>query len=139
MLARLERIQGNPETAIESMNIAEKLTKEHHFAFKYTVWVKYGLVRLWIAQGNLEKASHIVQESGITIHDEIPYLREPEFLALLRLLLAQGDYDASLVLSKRLLQKAETAQANRAGYRGSGSSSTYLSGQKRDWSRPWRC
>ena len=92
------------------MNIAEKLTKEHHFAFKYTVWVKYALVRLWIAQGNLEKASHIVQESGITINDEIPYLREPEFLALLRLLLAQGDYDASLVLSKRLLQKAETGK-----------------------------
>ena len=110
MLARLEQVQGNAVTAVEHMNIAEKLTKEHHFAFKYTVWVKYALVRLWIAQGNLEKASHIVQESGITANDEIPYLREPEFLALLRLLLAQGDYDASLALSKRLLQKAETGK-----------------------------
>ena len=110
VLARLEQIQGNAVTAVEHMNTAEKLTKEHHFAFKYTVRVKYGLVRLWIAQGNLEKASHIVQESGITANDEIPYLREPEFLALLRLLLAQGDYDASLALSKRLLQKAETGK-----------------------------
>jgi LuxR family maltose regulon positive regulatory protein len=67
-------------------------------------------VRLWIAQENLEKASNIVQESGITVHDEIPYLREPEFLALLRLLLAQGNYDAALVLSKRLLQKAEAGK-----------------------------
>jgi LuxR family maltose regulon positive regulatory protein len=110
MLARLERVRGNTETAIENMNIAEGLIKEHHFAFKYTVWVKYALVRFWITQGNLEKASHIVQESGITIHDEIPYLREPEFMALLCLLLARGDYDASLVLSKRLLQKAETGK-----------------------------
>jgi len=107
MLARLEQVQGNAVTAVEHMNIAEKLTKEHHFAFKYTVWVKCALVRLWIAQGNLEKASQIVQESGITINDEIPYLREPEFLALLHLLLAQGNYDAAMVLSKRLLQKAE--------------------------------
>ena len=110
MLAHLERIHGNTKTAVENMNIAERLIKEHHFAFKYTVWVKYALVHLWIAQGNLEKASQIVQESGITTHDEIPYLREPEFLALLHLLLAQGEYDASLALSKRLLQKAETSK-----------------------------
>ena len=113
MLARLERIHGNTKTAVENMNIAEKLMKEHHFAFKYTIWVKHALVRLWIALGDLEKASHIVEESGITTHDEIPYLREPEFLALLRLLLAQGDYDASLALSKRLLHQAETGK--RAG------------------------
>jgi len=107
MLARLEHIQGNTKSAAENMNVAEKLTKNHHFAFKYAVWIKYGLLRLWIAQGNLEKASQIVEESGITIHDEIPYLREPEFLALVRLLLAQGEYDESLTLSMRLLQKSE--------------------------------
>jgi LuxR family maltose regulon positive regulatory protein len=110
MLARLQQIQGNTKTAAENMNIAEKLTKEHHFAFKYTVWIRYGLLRLWIAQGNLEKASHIVEESGITIHDEIPYLREPEFLALLRLLLAQGEHEESLALSMRLLEKAEASK-----------------------------
>jgi LuxR family maltose regulon positive regulatory protein len=110
VLARLEQVQGHAVTAVEHMNIAEKIMKEHHFAFKYTVRVKCTLVRLWIAQGNLEKASHIVQESSITTHDEIPYLRELEFLALLRLLLAQGDYDAAMVLSKRLLQKAETGK-----------------------------
>jgi len=110
MLARLEQVQGHPEAALEAMNIAENLTREHHFAFKYTVWVKHALVRLWIAQGDLEKASHIVQESAITIKDEISFQREPEFLALLRLLLAQGDYDASLVLSRRILEKAETAR-----------------------------
>ncbi len=109
MLALLEQVQGHPEAALEAMHIAENLTREHHFAFRYAVWVKYTLVRLWITQGNLEKASHIVQESGVTIKDEISFLRELEFLALLRLLLAQGDYEASLVLSRRILKKAETA------------------------------
>ncbi len=110
MRARLELVQGNAATAIESMNLAEKLVREHHFAFKYTAWVKYGLVRLLISQRNLEKASRIVQESAVTINDDIPYLRELEFLALLRLLIAQEDYDASLILSERLLQKAESGK-----------------------------
>ena len=109
MLALLEHVQGHPEAALEAMNITENVAREHHFAFRYTVLVKYFLVRLWITQGNLEKASQIVQESGITIKDEISFLRELEFLALLRLLLAQGDYEASLVLSRRILKKAETA------------------------------
>jgi LuxR family transcriptional regulator, maltose regulon positive regulatory protein len=110
MLARLEQVHGNAETAIKNMNMAERLVKEHRFALKYTMWVKNALVRFWIEQGNLEKASDIVQESGITADDEIPYLREPEFMALLRLILAQGNYDAALDLSKRLLQKAEAGK-----------------------------
>jgi LuxR family maltose regulon positive regulatory protein len=110
MLARLEQVHGNAGTAIKNMNMAERLVKEHRFAFKYTIWVKNALVRFWIAQGNLEKASDIVQESGITNNDEIPYLREPEFLALLRLLLARGNYDTAMDLNRRLLQKAETGK-----------------------------
>ena len=136
MLALLEQVQGHPEAALEAMNIAENLTREYHFAFKYAVWVKYVLVRLWITQGNLEKASQIVQDSGITIKDEISFLRELEFLALLRLLLAKGDYEASLVLSRRILQKSRDCQANKADDRSPGSSSTHFSRQKGSGSSP---
>jgi len=66
-----------------------------------------------MAQGNLERPAHLVQQSGITVDDDIPYLREPEYLILLRLLLAQGDHDAALVLSERLLKPAEATR--RAG------------------------
>jgi LuxR family transcriptional regulator, maltose regulon positive regulatory protein len=110
MLARLEQAQSRPTAARDAMYVAEKLANEHHLLPRYFIWVKYTLARLWIAQGDLEEASRIVQESGITIDDEILYLREPEYLVLLRLLLAQGDYDAALTLSKRLLQKAEASK-----------------------------
>jgi LuxR family maltose regulon positive regulatory protein len=110
MLARLEHAQNHSEKVLEAMHVAEKLANEHHLLPKYSSWVKYALARLWIAQGNLEKASQIVQESGIAINDEIPYWRELEYLILLRLFLAQGDYDAALVLSQRLLQKAEVSK-----------------------------
>ena len=110
LLARLEQAQDHPAIARQAMLIAEKLAGEHHLLPKNFIWVKYTLARLWIAQGNLEKVSQIIQESGITTQDEIPYLREPEYLVLLRLLLAQGDVDTALALSKRLLQQAETSK-----------------------------
>lgn len=110
IMARLEQVQSHPKISLEAMHRAEKIANEHHLLPRYLTWVKYTLVRLWIAQENLEKASEIVQGSGITTSAEISYRREPEFLALLRLLLAQGDYDASLALSKRLLQKAEDSK-----------------------------
>ncbi len=110
MLARLDQVQGNTLAAIENMVLADKLTREHHFAFKYAAWVKCALARLFITQGNLEKASRIVQESGIAARDEIPYLREPEFVTLVRMLLAEGNYEAAMILSNRLLQQTEAGK-----------------------------
>ncbi len=71
--------------------------------------MKSDLARLWLAQGNLERLSQLIQKSGLSIEDEIPYQQAPEYVILLRVLLAQNDYEAALTLSKRLLQQAETA------------------------------
>jgi LuxR family maltose regulon positive regulatory protein len=110
LMAKLDSAKCNSEKVQEALETTEQLINDYHRSPKRPVWVKSALVRLWIAQGNLKKASHFVQESNITAGDEIRYLREPEYLILLRLLLAQGDYDAALSLSQRLLHKAEPAQ-----------------------------
>jgi LuxR family transcriptional regulator, maltose regulon positive regulatory protein len=70
------------------------------------------VARLWLAQGDLERPAQLIRQSGITLagltrEAKLRYLREPEYLILVRVLLAQGDYDAALALSERLLQKAE--------------------------------
>jgi len=109
-LARAEQVQGNQPAALEAMYSAERLVSEHLLLPKCLIWVNYTLARLWIAHGNFEKAARIVQASGLTIDDEILFLREPEFVVRLRLLLAQADYDTSLSLSKRLLEKAEAGK-----------------------------
>jgi LuxR family maltose regulon positive regulatory protein len=109
MLARLEHAQGHPEQVGAAMRAAQQLLSEQRLSPRWSIWVKAGLARLWLAQGNLERTAYLVQQSGIAPGDEIPYLRELEYLTLLRLLLAQGDYDAALALSERLLQKAEAA------------------------------
>jgi LuxR family maltose regulon positive regulatory protein len=113
MLARLEHAQGHPESAQAAMRAAEQLASEQRLSPRRSDWVKSVLARLWIAQGNPERAAQLVQQSGITPDDAIPYLREPEYLTLLRLRLAQGDQDAAMALSERLLQKVEAE--NRVG------------------------
>jgi LuxR family maltose regulon positive regulatory protein len=71
--------------------------------------VRSDLARVWLAQGNLERTSQLIQKIGLKIKDEIPYRREPDYVILLRMLLAQNDYEAALALSKRLLNQAEPA------------------------------
>jgi LuxR family maltose regulon positive regulatory protein len=109
-LARAEQVRGNRTAALEAMHSAERLVSEHLLLPKSLTWANYALAGLWIAQGDFEKAARIVQAGGLTIDDEIIFQREPEFVVRLRLLLAQGDYDTSLSLSKRLLEKAGTGR-----------------------------
>ena len=109
ILARLEQIRGNLEAAGEAMRGAEQLAGEHHLPSRQFIQMRSDLARLWLAQGNLERLSHIIQQSGITIDDEIPYQRLPEYGILVRLLLARNEYESALALAQRLLQRAETS------------------------------
>ena len=108
--ARGEHARAHPSQAQEAMRAAEEVAVEHSLSPRRAMWLQAALVRWWIMQGNLERASHVVQHSGISADDDISYLREPEYLTLLRVFLAQGDYAAALSLSNRLLRSAETAR-----------------------------
>ncbi len=66
MLARLELLQSHPEEVQEAMQAAEQLVNGFDLAPRYSIWVKSALARLSIVQRNLEKASHLIQQSGIT-------------------------------------------------------------------------
>jgi LuxR family maltose regulon positive regulatory protein len=112
MLARLEHLQAHSEKAQEAMQTAEQLVNGFDLAPKNSVWVKSALARLFIVQGNLEKASYLIQQCGFNIGSiqgdtEISYLQEPIVLIVVRLLTARGEYNGALALSQRLLQKAE--------------------------------
>jgi LuxR family maltose regulon positive regulatory protein len=65
--------------------------------------------RLWLAEGDLAAAGRWVQEAGIAIDDPVPFAREPEYLSLLRVLLAQGKGDAVLAFVGRMLPIVEAA------------------------------
>jgi LuxR family maltose regulon positive regulatory protein len=112
MLARLEYLRPHPEKFQNAMQAAEQMLNGFDLAPKYSVWVRSALARLSIAQGNLEKASHLIRQSGshpgsMNGAADISYLQEPIVLVMVRLHIAKGEYNGALALSQRLLQKAE--------------------------------
>jgi LuxR family transcriptional regulator, maltose regulon positive regulatory protein len=113
MLARLEQVRGNSEAAQEAVREAEQLAGEHPLFSRRSIQLKSDLARHYLAQGNLEKLSLLVQENALSFKDRIPYQREPEYVILLRTLLARNDYDAVLALSNRMLKQTE--QSGRKG------------------------
>jgi LuxR family maltose regulon positive regulatory protein len=113
MLARLKVVSGNIEVAQENFRQAEVLADEHLISPLRFIQLKSEYTRYWRARGNLEKLSQLIQKSSLSINDEISFQRQPEYIILLRTLLAQNDYEAALVLSIRLLN--QTMQAGRMG------------------------
>ena len=107
LLARLELARGHPETTQDMHASRSKLAGEHPLSTRRLIQMQSDLTRLWLAQGNLEKISQLIQKHGLKIEDEIPYQRAPEYVILLRSLLARNDHEAALVLSERLLKQAE--------------------------------
>jgi LuxR family maltose regulon positive regulatory protein len=110
MLAWLEQARANLKKGQEAMHAAELMLSEQRLSPRRSNLVKLALAHWWIIQGSLERASYMVERLGVTIDDEIPYAREPEYLLLLRLLLAQGEHDAARSLAERLLHMAEAAK-----------------------------
>jgi LuxR family maltose regulon positive regulatory protein len=111
MLAGLEHARCNPEKADEAMRMTEKLIRENSFTPWRSISLECALARLWIAQGNLDRAADLIQKSGLTVDNlpedgGIPTRQQLLYLTLLRLHLAQGDHDLALALSERLLQKS---------------------------------
>jgi LuxR family maltose regulon positive regulatory protein len=110
MLARLEQVRGNLEEAQKAVRNTEQLADKYYLSPRQSVMMKSDLARLWLAQGDLERLSQFIQKNSLTIEEDVPYQREPEYAILLRWLIAQGDYAASLTLSQRLLQKTEASK-----------------------------
>ncbi len=49
--------------------------------------------RIWVAQGRLTKALEWVREQGLSVDDDLGYLREFEHITLARMLIAQYQND----------------------------------------------
>jgi LuxR family maltose regulon positive regulatory protein len=62
--------------------------------------------RLWVRQGLLEPALTWAAERGLSVFDELDYLREFEHVTLARILVAQAD-DSVVPFLERLLAAAE--------------------------------
>ncbi len=112
-LVWLEQARSNFIKAQEAMRAAEQLLNERRLSPRQSSLVMLAIAHWWMIQGSPERASQLIQRLGLNVDDELPSAREAEYLLLLRLLMAQGEYDAALALAERMLHKAEAGK--RAG------------------------
>jgi LuxR family maltose regulon positive regulatory protein len=114
-LARLREAQGDLDTALELLDEAQRLYMSD---FSPNVRPIAALkTRVWLAQGRLDEAADWAREEGLSVHDEVGYLREFAHITLARLLLARHRYERAYSalaeakgLLERLLQAAEEGQ-----------------------------
>jgi LuxR family maltose regulon positive regulatory protein len=91
--ARLREIRGELDDALDLLNEAEKLyVGDFSPNVRPTLALK---ARVWIRQGELEKALDWARERKLSIAEEPSYLREFEQITFVRILLAQYQSDHS--------------------------------------------
>ena len=96
VMARMRETQGDLEGALELLNEAESL---YMGDFSPNVRPTPALkARVWIKQGELEKALDWVRERRLSIEEETSYLREFELITYARILLSQYQSDGSISL-----------------------------------------
>ena len=69
--------------------------------------------RIWLAQDKLEAASQWVRERGLEPDHAPDHLSAFEYIALARILIAQGRWDKTTTLLQRMLEAAEVGEIPR--------------------------
>jgi LuxR family maltose regulon positive regulatory protein len=110
--AQLNESRGDLETALDLLDEANRLTVRNTLPDIHPIEALKA--RVYVRQGRLAKAQAWVNEQGLSVDDELSYLREFEHMTLARVLIAE--YKSNLVepsivqatgLLERLLEAAE--------------------------------
>ncbi len=110
--ARIKQVHGDLDDALDLLNKAERLYSRGPVPNARPIAAMKA--RVWLAQSRLTKALGWVRERGLSVEDDLSYLREFEHITLARVLIAQHQQDRvessirdAVKLLARLLQAAE--------------------------------
>ena len=117
-LARIRQVEGDLHAALDLLDEAER---RYMSDFSPNVRPIAALrTRVWLAQGRVGQALDWAREQGVSVEDELSYVREFEHITLVRVLLARFRSDRAdrsmrevMELLHRLLEAAE--QGERTG------------------------
>jgi LuxR family maltose regulon positive regulatory protein len=114
-MARMREAQGDLDGALDLLHEAERLYRRDFFPNVRPVATL--VTRVWVAQGRLGEALGWAREQGLSVEDDLSYLREFEHITLARVLLARYKSDRAqrslheaVGLLERLLQAAEEGE-----------------------------
>src|SRR5437660_10030156 len=111
-MARIREAEGDLDGTLDLLHEAERLYMSD---FSPNVHPIPALTtRVWVAQGRLREALGWAREQGLSVEDDLSYLREFEHITLARVLLAQLKGDAAnrarpeaIALLQRVAKSAE--------------------------------
>lgn len=110
--ARLKEAEGDLDSALDLLDDAQRFYARS--LIPYTRPIVALKVRIYLKQGRLSNAQEWVREHGVSVDDDLSYLREFEHITLARVLLAEyqvnrkeGIIRDALSLLKRLMKPAE--------------------------------
>ncbi len=114
-MARIREAQGDLDGALDLLHEAERLYVSDFFPNVRPVTAL--VTRVWVAQERLGEALGWAREQGLSVSDDLSYLREFEHITLARVLLARSESDRAdrsiseaMGLLERLLQAAEEGE-----------------------------
>jgi LuxR family maltose regulon positive regulatory protein len=118
-MARIRQAEGDLADALELLNEAERLYMGDMFPNVRPVPALKA--RVWIAQGSLGEALGWAREQGLSVDDDLSYLREFEHITLARVLLARYEgeraerslHEATRLLERLLLAAEEGGRTGR--------------------------
>jgi LuxR family maltose regulon positive regulatory protein len=118
-MARIRQAEGDLAGALDLLNEAERLYMGDMFPNVRPVPALKA--RVWIAQGSLGEALGWAREQGLSVDDDLSYLREFEHITLARVLLARYEgeraerslHEATRLLERLLLAAEEGGRTGR--------------------------
>jgi LuxR family maltose regulon positive regulatory protein len=107
--ARVREVEGDRDGALELLDEAERVYVGEFYPDVRPVGALRA--RLWAATGRLVEATHWAADVGISVDDELSYLREFEHVTLARVLMARAGSDTSGALMRSALALLERLSA----------------------------
>lgn len=108
-LAQVLQARENEDGALDAIRTARQIARGLTSLFVNTTAAVEA--RLWLAQGDVTAAARWVQESGVSVDDQLSFRHELLYTTLARVLIAQGKHSEALGLLARLLEVAKAAGA----------------------------
>jgi LuxR family maltose regulon positive regulatory protein len=114
-MARIREAQGDLDGALDLLHEAERLYRRDFFPNVRPVVAL--VTRVWVAQGRVSEALGWAREQGLSVSDDLSYLREFEHITLARVLFARYKSDhvdrfmfETMGLLDRLLKAAQEGE-----------------------------
>jgi LuxR family maltose regulon positive regulatory protein len=108
-VATVLQAQGDLAGANRAFAEASEVMRRHPLELRSAAWLGATRVKLWLAQGKLDDARHWAEGRGLSAEANFGLGNVTEYLALVRILLAEGRVGAARRLLSRLRRLLEPA------------------------------